>query len=802
MSSALAIHVRFHDGRYHGDSDWPPCPARLFQALVSGAGLSGPISEKFSNALKWLESIPPPLIGAPQAQRGQRVMFYMPNNDMDIVGGDPLRIAEIRTAKKYFHPYLFDLNIPFLFLWQNITDEHTHYANEICEAAYHLYQLGRGIDMAWAWADLLNMAKVDELLASYPGQIHRPSTGIGENHTNTLLCPHPGSLESICKRYQAYSHRFMIARKGKTVKQTFQKAPQASFRSVSYDNPPTRYIYELRRSPDPLLFFPWPLSEVSKLIVCLRDGAVDRLKTALPDQAAQIDRVLVGRKSDGTNAGSTAERVRIIPLPSVGHPHADHAIRRILVEVPAACPLRADDVSWAFSALVEPVDIATGEIYPLVLISTADENILRHFGMGENSEASVWRTITPIAVPEVAGRRRIEPTIQLAQAKSGAERVYEQHIAAASIIQALRHAEIREQPVAVKVQREPFEGNGERVEAFANRTRFYSRSLWHAEITFLKPLSGPLVVGDGRFFGLGVMVPNALKRTHVAQFVLDSTVLPQITEALPVAESARRILMGIGGRMFSAPDGSRGRSDVFSGKNENGRPLEGHGHAYYLPTDEDQDGYIDHLTIIAVGGFNEQDLKVLDALRELKSKEREASGHPLRTLLIGIGRLDEYRPYLMQPSRIWRSATPFIASRFLKKRGTKRDPVEFWNNPHDFLIAVLREEMARFIARRFELKDLNPDKIKIRPLLDENSVFRIGRQNLRPIQFKRFRQKKGDDGGNRPAGSFEIDFGRDVSGPIALGHSSHFGLGLFVPVNEQNESGDGTVINDPIIGMI
>ena len=29
---------------------------------------------------------------------------------------------------------------------------------------------------------------------------------------------------------------------------------------------------------------------------------------------------------------------------------------------------------------------------------------------------------------------------------------------------------------------------------------------------------------------------------------------------------------------------------------------------------------------------------------------------------------------------------------------------------------------------------------------------------------------------------FRITFSKPVSGPIALGHSSHFGLGLFVPV--------------------
>ena len=77
------------------------------------------------------------------------------------------------------------------------------------------------------------------------------------------------------------------------------------------------------------------------------------------------------------------------------------------------------------------------------------------------------------------------------------------------------------------------------------------------------------------------------RRLQVARFALDSSVLPLVTETLPVAESARLVLMGIYGRQFPAPDGARGRSPVFSGKAADGRPLEGHGHAYYLPTDEE-----------------------------------------------------------------------------------------------------------------------------------------------------------------------------------------------------------------------
>ncbi|HEY0465889.1 MAG TPA: type I-U CRISPR-associated protein Csb2, partial [Polyangiaceae bacterium] len=82
MTRYLAIYVRAHEGRYHGDGDDSPSPLRLFQALVAGAGISGPLDEPAKRALAWLEGLPDaPIIAAPHMVRGQSVSMFMPNND-------------------------------------------------------------------------------------------------------------------------------------------------------------------------------------------------------------------------------------------------------------------------------------------------------------------------------------------------------------------------------------------------------------------------------------------------------------------------------------------------------------------------------------------------------------------------------------------------------------------------------------------------------------------------------------------------------------------------------------------------
>ena len=84
MALHLDLTVRFLDDRYHG-SDWPPSPARLFQALVAGSKTGAPAREWNADrqgALEWLESLEPPNIFSRTKSDGQRFTIYVPNNSL------------------------------------------------------------------------------------------------------------------------------------------------------------------------------------------------------------------------------------------------------------------------------------------------------------------------------------------------------------------------------------------------------------------------------------------------------------------------------------------------------------------------------------------------------------------------------------------------------------------------------------------------------------------------------------------------------------------------------------------------
>jgi len=316
-------------------------------------------------------------------------------------------------------------------------------------------------------------------------------------------------------------------------------------------------------------------------------------------------------------------------------------------------------------------------------------------------------------------------------------------------------------------------------------------------VTYLRP---------ARCFNPQSAVPdgNAVdaRRPTVARFILDSNVLPLLRETLPLAERVRGALMGchrkaVGLRIGEeiAKDDPRGRSKTFSGKDRDGTPLRDHRHACYLPTDEDGDGRIDHVTVYAREGFDADEVAAFTALRNLAFGE----GDPLRLMLLGIGDRADLRrsttaPDLFGESCVWESATPFVPARHPKTRGRFRSDIGTLQGRARFLEQSLIEEA---ILRSAELNlsvalehdaDRRPaasggNTVVLRQVAWQDEHVR-GRAKPASWDFRRFRNKPGDDGGMRPCGRLRLTFDSPIAGPLSFGHSSHFGLGLFLPAKD------------------
>jgi CRISPR-associated protein Csb2 len=236
--------------------------------------------------------------------------------------------------------------------------------------------------------------------------------------------------------------------------------------------------------------------------------------------------------------------------------------------------------------------------------------------------------------------------------------------------------------------------------------------------------------------------------------------LPAIVRTLPQAELLHRALVSL-----ATKDGAT--CPVLSGCDEAGKPLRGpHEHAHILPMDLDGDGHLDHILIWAPMGL---DAPAQQAVRAVRRTYTKGGIGPLRLALAGSGMLDELSGlggiYGKNIRRIvgssngslrWRSITPFVPPRYMKKRG------------RNTLKGQVRAELA---SRGLPA----PDRIDI---IDPKEDVVI----LRQRHFVRTRRR----GPAPPVDcgfALKLAFTEPVKGPMCLGYGSHFGLGIFGSLN-------------------
>lgn len=236
--------------------------------------------------------------------------------------------------------------------------------------------------------------------------------------------------------------------------------------------------------------------------------------------------------------------------------------------------------------------------------------------------------------------------------------------------------------------------------------------------------------------------------------------LPSVTRTLPQAELLHRALVSLAERQGI-------HSRALTGCDEKGRPLLGpHDHAHILPLDLDGDVHLDHILLWAPMGLNHRDQAAVRAVRQTFTK---GGVGPLRLALAGSGELsdlsglpgtfgDGLRAVLGShvAATVWRSTTPFVPPRHLKKRG--RNTIEG---------QIAAELTARSFPPPAEVRMVDPHE-------DERA-----RRHRHFVRSRRYGPAAPVDCGF----TLELRFSNPVRGPMCLGYGSHFGLGLFVPWN-------------------
>lgn len=227
---------------------------------------------------------------------------------------------------------------------------------------------------------------------------------------------------------------------------------------------------------------------------------------------------------------------------------------------------------------------------------------------------------------------------------------------------------------------------------------------------------------------------------QAVRFVLKGARLPRASTTLLTSAFRAAALSAL-----HAHTGSR-ESLLLSGHRADGSPAQGHNHAYYLPQFEGDDQPHGLLVVSPNSRFFAEDLSALESVRMIRW-----AGPSTRT---SIELADADDRSCFQVATKWISVTPYAPLR------------RFWGTSGKRHLTPDRQLASELASRVPEAKG-----VEMHILSETRALLRLPSNNIsaRPAWQRAF--------------EMELELPTPICGPIALGHSSHFGLGLFVPAD-------------------
>ncbi|PZV08066.1 MAG: type I-U CRISPR-associated protein Cas5/Cas6 [Leptolyngbya sp.] len=303
--------------------------------------------------------------------------------------------------------------------------------------------------------------------------------------------------------------------------------------------------------------------------------------------------------------------------------------------------------------------------------------------------------------------------------------------------------------------------------------------------------------------------PSSSQAPTFARFAISSNVLPKLTEAVSLGERFRQ------GLMSRSKDAAGEADPIFGGRQPDevdevgkGKPAEGQQHAWYLP-EVNQRGEIDHVVVYAAAGFQKQ---AISALRKL-TKVWGTEGFKVQTVLVSLGQAEHYSSERQQSqrflplgrSRRWQSLTPMVLPRHLKcdRRGQPKyiSGTSFQIDGPEHQTLRLLKQLLRHLHSDTALEgcvevqcagDLAGDWLGYQGVDDKllvkaRCLSEEAGKDFSGYRWQTFQRRRYHGNGKKESDRgywLEVEFAEPQMGPVALGYAAHFGLGVFVPMDE------------------
>jgi CRISPR-associated protein Csb2 len=439
------------------------------KALVAGNARELEIPSGISAALQWLEMLDPPVIIAPDARSGRVLLTYVLNNE------------ESRTrTPKMIRPTLLngDRLLQYGWIFDDKQPDAVAHAKAVAEASRHVRALGWGIDLAIGCGELL-----DGLPAAAGRRVeYRPCTATNLDGGLGLRVPQCRSLQSLCDQYTGLLRRY------ESPGITDLEPGGAIYGTWSYIARAARpcVVFALRASSDDS--YRYPHAKLIHIAGMTRCAAISAMKDCPPedlkieDTAAWIESFVAGHRQE------TAERhdqFSYIPLPSIGHEHADAMIRRVMITAPFGHEAQLRHLADQLEGQqLKPEDGSEGPVLDRLLLDGVTRRYLE--------TSRVWASVTPVILPG-HDDHKLEKTVRLikrAFLQSGIDQSCE---FTWGPLPNFKHC-----LAAYKYDR------GGRPAGYQRPKHLESLTAVHMRVTFEHPVADPVSIGAGRHCGFGI----------------------------------------------------------------------------------------------------------------------------------------------------------------------------------------------------------------------------------------------------------------------------------------------------------
>lgn len=484
----LALEVELLTGCYRAASidglasEWPPHPERVFSALVQAWG-DGQEDDSERAALEWLERRTPPYIEADaleETSRRDAPTVFVPPNDPS---GAKIEVLPERRKRQARSFHVLTPNYPMVrFLWDD--DVPSEVLRGLTALANRVASIGHS-------------SSLTRCAFTTPEDQLQTATGTwapSPDGTAALRVYYPGRLAELSDWFRGQTGPIQRPRSRATARYS---APRSA-------SNPTAQPSFLGKERD---WFVFESVDGTAPDVLATPHIARRVRDALMQHCGEVPELLSGHQPDG--APSQNPHVAVLPLCNVGWAHSTGDVLGFAVVIPdGADPNQRLQVLRAIASFSNggsdsdsdlrraQLQMSNSMVWHLERAAYPSRVSLRPDRWCGTT--TTWASVTPVLLDRFPKQ---DALAEQAEIIAGACRNI--GLPEPSEIEFHKHSAING-----AVSAYPARGRRERPDwSFPRGSKFAQRPRRHVVLRFAEPVRGPVVLGAGRYHGMGLCLP-------------------------------------------------------------------------------------------------------------------------------------------------------------------------------------------------------------------------------------------------------------------------------------------------------